>query len=111
VRSLLRELYPWLLDEHRRGTARSMMAALAEDTVSVGSVLKDWAGELFLLRWVRLLRPGTDGELLYKGLAYKSLLEARAFAFAPLPKAVHRCRRALTFPELRVPLTRSSPLA
>ena len=88
MRSLLSELYPWLLDEHRRGTARSMMAALASDPVSCESVLKDWAGELFLLRWVRLLRPGTDGELLYKGLAYKSLLEARP------PHSHHRCPRA-----------------
>ena len=81
-----------------------MMASLASDPVSCESVLKDWAGELFLLRWVRLLRPGTDGELLYKGLAYKCLLEAR-------PPHLHHWRRLLTFPDWRTPLTRSSPSA
>ena len=89
VRSLLRELYPWLLDEPRRSTAHGMMAALATDPVSVQSVLQNWAGELFLLRWVRLLRPGSDGELLYKGLAFKSLLEVVTFGLSGLPVDSH----------------------
>ena len=52
-----------------------MMAALASDTESVSEVMRDWARELFLLRWVRTVRPGADGDFLYRGLGYKTLLD------------------------------------
>jgi hypothetical protein len=69
------ELYPWLLDEPHRSTSRGMMAALATDSESVSDVMREWARELFLLRWVRTVRPGSDGDFLYRGLGYKNLLD------------------------------------
>lgn len=89
VRSMLRELYPWLLDEPHRSTAHGMMAALANDPVNIETVLQEWAREIFLIRWVRLLRPSADGDILYKGLAYKSLLEVISFGLAGLPVQAH----------------------
>jgi len=89
VRSMLRELYPWLLDEPHRSTAPGMMAALAKDGISLKTVLQDWAREIFFMRWIRLLRPSADGDLLYKGLGYKSLLEIISFGLAGLPVGAH----------------------
>ena len=79
------ELYPWLLDEPHRSTARGMMAALATDGESVSEVMREWARELFLLRWVRTVRPGSDGDFLYRGLGYKTLLDVVSRGLQNLP--------------------------
>ena len=62
-----------------------MMAALATDSESVSEVMREWARELFLLRWVRTVRPGADGDFLYRGLGYKNLLDVVSRGLHNLP--------------------------
>jgi hypothetical protein len=62
-----------------------MMAALATDSESVSEVMREWARELFLLRWVRTVRPGSDGDFLYRGLGYKNLLDVVSRGLQNLP--------------------------
>ena len=62
-----------------------MMAALATDSESVSAVMREWARELFLLRWVRTVRPGSDGDFLYRGLGYKTLLDVVSRGLQNLP--------------------------
>jgi len=62
-----------------------MMAALATDSESVSEVMREWARELFMLRWVRTVRPGSDGDFLYRGLGYKTLLDVVSRGLQNLP--------------------------
>lgn len=86
---LLSELFPWLLDEPHRSTAHGMMAALKEDSLSVTEALQQWAKELFLMRWVKTVRPGGDGDMIYTGLLFRSLLELVTFGLQHAPTGVH----------------------
>ena len=66
-----------------------MMAALSTDPKSVKEHMDAFAKELFLSRWVRTVRPGDDGDYVYKGFSHKTMLEIMSRGLQRRPARPH----------------------
>jgi CBS domain-containing protein len=71
------------MDDAHRASPSAMMAALRSDAQLMPCTLERWARDLFLIRQVRIVRPGEaakagpagDGSFVFSGLAAASLLD------------------------------------